>query len=385
MALVLADAGLDVLLLEKRDEIGIPVRCAEATGSRAELERFVEVPDEWITDSIDGARLISPGGKMFEKSFPGVGVMLDRTRFDAGLAEAAAARGAEVRTSTEVTGLLRDGDRVTGVTVANRAGDAAPDIDIPARLVVGADGVESLIGRWAGLPTLWKSTEIFSCLEAKVKSSRQGDSVLEFYFGNDVAPGGYGWAFPGGGPIWNVGVGIDATRSGRVPAGPFAERLIDRFDPDCERLEWLGGAACKSPSLAKIYGEGIVLVGDAAHQPNPLTGGGIMNAMEAAAIAGECAAVGLRSGDLTAELARYQKEWHRSVGRVNDVYFRMAELVYRYSDDQLDTLCERIASLLDHQSGHVRPLLFLRDLLSLPRDFVLASLRIIPVNRWAIF
>ncbi len=382
-ALRLAQGGCSVLLLEKRRKIGVPVRCAEATGSRKELERFLPVEDDWISSEIEGIRLNTPGGTVFEKAFPGVGVMLDREKFDAGLARAAARSGAEIVTGCEVTGLLLDESQITGVRIRMRGPES--EETIRTRLVVGADGVESLIGRWAGIPTGWRSTEIFSCLEAKIKSSRPCDGHLEFHFGNQVAPGGYGWAFPREGTTWNVGVGVDPARTNRVPARVFAERMIRAFDSECEIMEWLGGAACRSHSLKRIHSEGIVLVGDAAHQPNPLTGGGIMNAMEAGDLAGRLAAGGLRRNRVQPSLARYEKEWRRMVGRANDGYLRLADIIYRYDDSELESLLQTVGAIINRQMGGTNIPRFLRDLFRLPPPVLMASLRLIPMNRWAIF
>ena len=376
-ALRLARDGRRVLLAEKRRKIGSPVRCAEATGSREEIERFIKVREEWIAGEIDGARVIGPNGSEAYREFRGAGVVLDRSRFDAGLADAARQAGAEVRCGCEATGLVIDGHAVRGVHF--REGEE--EWVGKSRLVIGADGVESLIGRWANLAPAWKPSEVYSCFEGRVRSSRRCDGILEFYFGNRVAPGGYGWAFPRGGNIWNVGVGIEPARSGRVPARAFAEKLLHRFDPDHELIEWIGGAACRSASLARIHGDGVLIAGDAAHQANPLTGGGIMNALEGGDLAGRHAGRALRSGSNPGRALRaYSREWRRSAGDNNDRYLMMADIVFRYNDSELESLINKIAALLDHQRTRRNPLRLVRDLFALPRPLLFAGLRLIPVN-----
>jgi digeranylgeranylglycerophospholipid reductase len=271
--------------------------------------------------------------------------MLDRTRFDPGLAAAATRSGAEVRAGCEATGLERRAGRPTVV----RLREEARDWEAEARVVVGADGVESLVGRWAGLASGWRSDEVFSCIEARVRSERPPGRAIEFHFGNAVAPGGYAWAFPRGGREWNVGLGVDPSRAGRVPASAYLERFLPRWDPDCEVLDRMAGAACRSRSLPRLADEGILLAGDAAHQGNPLTGGGIMNALEAGDLAGRTAAEALRDGDLSARrLARYEKEWARTVGATNDRFLRLADLLYReYDDDDLEKIWEGMREFFD--------------------------------------
>ncbi|RPJ47670.1 MAG: FAD-binding protein, partial [Candidatus Latescibacterota bacterium] len=137
-ALRLAEAGLRVLLAEKRERIGFPVRCAEATGPREEIARFVTPEELWFLEGIDGARFVSPRGTVFERATPGIGVMLSRERFDIGLAEAAARAGAEVRTSCEAAGMETAG---TGGRHRVRFRERGEEWSAEARLVVGADGV----------------------------------------------------------------------------------------------------------------------------------------------------------------------------------------------------------------------------------------------------
>ncbi len=375
-ALRLAESGRSVLLAEKRDTIGPPVRCAEATGPREEIERFVPLKEEWIASEIDGARFVSPHGNRIEKSFPRVGVVLDRERFDAGLAAAAAEAGAVLRTGCEAVRLGRD-DR-DGWTV--RFEEEGGGRECSAPLLVGADGIESLVGRWAGLDSGWSSAELFSCFEVRLRGA-PCDGYLEFHFGAGVAPGGYAWVFPRGGDLWNVGVGIDPAGAGKAPAKIFLDRFLERHFAGSEILDSMGGAACRSRALRTISGEGILLVGDAAHQGNPLTGGGIMNALEGADLAGRIGAAALTEGDLSAgRLARYDREWRRTVGKVNDRYHRLANLLYRkYGDDEMEKIWRAMARLLRNRNEKTGVFPFVRDYLAFPADFIAASLPVLPV------
>lgn len=373
-ALRLAEARHRVLLAEKRPRIGHPVRCAEATGPRDEIARFVPVDESWIALSIEGARFVSPRGTVFEKATPGIGVMLDRARFDRGLADRAERAGAEVRTACQAIGLLKRNGSARGV----RFREKEHDWEAEARVVIGADGIESLVGRWAGLESGWRSDELFSCIEVRLRSQRACDRTLEFHFGASVAPGGYAWAFPRGGDEWNVGLGVDPSRAERVPASVFLKRFLARFDPEAEIAETIAGAACRSRSLERIVGDGIALAGDAAHQGNPLTGGGIMNALEAGDLAGRAASEALARGEVTREaLSRYEDEWKRTVGTSNDRFFALADLLFRkYGDKDLERIWEGMEKFFRARAGGGK-VASLAAALSFPGDFVRAALPIL--------
>src|SRR5262245_1579317 len=102
VATALARQGLDVVLAEKRPDVGVPVRCGEAAGSFAELAHFLPLEDEWIAGSIDGARLFGPSGTCIERRMPGIGTQLHRDKFDQALAKQAVEAGAELRMALHV-------------------------------------------------------------------------------------------------------------------------------------------------------------------------------------------------------------------------------------------------------------------------------------------
>jgi len=159
----LAGNGYQVILLEKRPQIGFPVRCGEATGNRQELSRFISIDESWISADINGVRLVAPGGEIIERRLPEVGVVLDRTGFDRALAGRARELGAEVRVHAEATGLIIEDEIVKGVRVRDHSSNTT--YDLRARITVGADGVEGFVARWAGLASHLKAEEIHSAVQ----------------------------------------------------------------------------------------------------------------------------------------------------------------------------------------------------------------------------
>ena len=80
-ARLLANRGFSVLLLEKRDRIGYPVRCAEAVGPRADIEHFITLDDSLISAEINGVKVVAPDGRTFEADMPAIGFIVDRELF----------------------------------------------------------------------------------------------------------------------------------------------------------------------------------------------------------------------------------------------------------------------------------------------------------------
>jgi digeranylgeranylglycerophospholipid reductase len=328
-AQVAAEAGLEVLLLEKRQEIGSPVRCAEGLW-RERLVPFIEPDPLWIVADLNKAEITVVDGDetWTQRAEGGQGYVLERRIFDRVLAERAAQAGAEVRVKSAAVGLLRDGGRVRGVKV--QSGGLV--VDVEAQIVVGADGVEAQVGCWAGLDTQLPLQDTMVCVQYLLAGVEIDPACSYYYIGHELAPGGYAWVFPKGDGKANVGLGVQADLwqgvvSHHLPAGASAEEgtvlaFLTRFIEERPFLAQgypvtlvVGNVPVALPP-ARIVTDGLMLVGDAARQVDPLIGGGIINAMTAGQQAAQVAAEAIAAGDTSASfLARYEQAWQGSLGR----------------------------------------------------------------------
>src|SRR5207302_8547443 len=140
----------DVLLVEKRSEIGTPVRCGEGVAKRWLDEIGLAPSGEFICHEVEGARVIAPDGTalVVDETRAGneCGYVLERDLFDRYLAKEAAKAGAEILIKTSAVELLRDDGQISGA----RCEHMAETFEVRAKVVIGADGFESQVGRWAG-------------------------------------------------------------------------------------------------------------------------------------------------------------------------------------------------------------------------------------------
>jgi digeranylgeranylglycerophospholipid reductase len=342
LAFALARQGFEVILAEKRPEVGVPVRCGEAAGSRAELAHFLPLDAGWIAGPIDGARLFGPSGACVVRRMPGVGTQLHRDRFDQALARQAVAAGAELHTrlQVEAVGEFSAGGR--SVWARDLARGGAP-VEVRARLVAGCDGVESFVGQWLGLRKAFGLGEVHSALQYVIDGVEPGERYIDLYAGHRVAPGGYAWVFPKDHGTANVGLGIHVAAKRPRPARAYLDDFVRERFPASRILRVVAGGVSGAHSLKSLVADGAVLVGEAGHTNNPFSGGGIMNALESAEEAAEECGAALRAGDLSAtRLARYQERWHRRVGRTNDLFFRLRKLFFTMDDAEIDWAVEAL-------------------------------------------
>ncbi len=320
-----AQAGLRVLLLEKRQEIGSPVRCAEGIAHDA-LVPFIAPDPRWICAHVRAATITTvQDGHWTTTRYEGAahGYVLERRVFDRVLAEEAARAGATIWVKSPAVGLLREHGRVCGVVVTR--GDQR--IALACRVVIAADGVESQVGRWAGLDTTVPLRDQMSCAQYLLAGIEVDPTCTAYYLGHEVAPGGYAWVFPKGEGRANVGLGLQADLACE-PAQVWLDRFVESV-PGLARgspVTFIAGGVPVMPALPRLVTDGLLLVGDAARQVDPMTGGGIGNAMQAGRLAAQVAAQAIAAGDVSAaRLMAYQDEWQAGIGRKMARNYRFKE------------------------------------------------------------
>ena len=336
-----AEKGLTVLLIEKRQAIGDPVRCAEGV-SKEYLKKHVEIDKKWICADLKGARIYAPDGtkiEMAEEIAGGeVGYVLERKIFDRALAEKASKAGAEVRVKTRAIGLIIEEDFVKGA----RLMQLGKEYDVHARIVIGADGIESKVGRWAGIDTSLKPIDIETCVQYLVAGVDINQEYCEFYIGNDLAPGGYIWIFPKGEGKANVGIGILGSKMGKFKPRPvdYLNSFLEKKFPHAKIVEMVFGGVPVSGSIEKTSTNGLILIGDAARQSDPITGGGILNAMDVGKIAGEAAFAAISAGDVSNEKLEevYEKRWRSTTGHAIDLSLIVKNCFINLNDVDLNSL-----------------------------------------------
>ena len=309
-----AKSGANVLMIEKRQEIGSPVRCGEGIAGRWISEVGIKEDPRWLVHRVKCAKIVSPDCSTLyiDEKIAGkeVGMVIERDVFDRELAKDAAYAGSDIMVKTTAYGLLKDENRIVGVK-ANHMGE---EFKIKSKLVVGADGFESQVGIWAGIDTSLKPKDISTCLQYRMIDIEPDSDYCEFIL-EDITKGGYVWIFPKGKNEANVGVGIQLNKikeKGAVKA--YLDDFIKRH-PQYSKgrtIKIVAGAVPVSAPIDKAVGDGILLVGDSARQVNPMTGGGIANACIAGKIAGEVIGEAFQANDFSAEfLDKYEKGWRK--------------------------------------------------------------------------
>ena len=339
-----AERGLDVLLIERNPEIGVPVKCGEAVSK--EIERFVDVDSRWICAVFKGTITYGPDGTKVVLSVDGVeetGYVLERRLFDKFLAQEAVRAGAEVRVKTQAYGIIQEEGYVKGVYA--RSANESEDISFFADVVVGADGVESKVGRWGGIDTTLHLADVATCAQFLMCDIEFNRDYCELFFSYDIAPKGYAWIFPKGEDCANVGVGIGGDVSGgNHRAYDYLNAFVrDKF-PNGKIIAEMYGAVPLSGPVYETVANGLILVGDAARHVNPITGGGILEAMQGGEIAGDVIAKAVQENNFSKRrLMEYEKRWRKEFGKVLEVGLKTKNIVLNLSSQDLNRFFHSLA------------------------------------------
>ncbi len=332
-SLFASKSDVDVLMIEKRQEIGSPVQCAEGVtyGTFETLE--MKPSERYVRSRIKGAHIHAPDGRCvtYEGGIA-EGLILDRKIFDKELAIESARAGTDIMVKTTVKDLIFKDKVVSGV-VAKHLGET---FEISTDVVIAADGIESNIGRMAGIETIKKPQEICSCAQYEMVGVDVDPQYLEFYFGDKLAPGGYVWIFPKGDDIANIGLGIKGSKETAIS---YLNDYVSKLEGTPVEMN-IGGVPVSGP-IEQTYTDGLLVVGDAAGQVDPITGGGIHTTISCARTAGEVAAESVKNGDNSSQfLKKYHDIWWKELGENLAKSTKYRKMANKLNDDDMNALAE---------------------------------------------
>jgi menaquinone-9 beta-reductase len=334
-AYYLAQAGLDVLLLEKsrfpREKVcgdGLTPRGVKALVA---MGISVSERDGWVRNK--GLRVIG-AGKRLElpwpelSSYPGYGLVRPRTDLDQMLARRAQQAGARLREGVTVTGPVRD-DRTGRITaVMAKSADEDGERAYRGRIIVAADGNSSRLSVAMGLRKR-DDRPLGVAVRTYYQSPRHDDDYLESWLdlwdGDRLLPG-YGWIFGMGDGTSNVGLGLLNTSAafGHTDYHALLRKWLAGMPAEWgfteeNRTQPIRGAALPMGfNRTPHYHQGLLLVGDAGGMVNPFNGEGIAYAMESGEVLARTIAQALaraRPAETERVLAGYPRVLADAYGR----------------------------------------------------------------------
>ena len=288
-----ARQGVSVLLVERKSSIGTPVQCAGYIP--ALLLGKLDSGRSFAVQAVKGMKTFLPDTPPKITRAPGY--IIHRDRFDKALACKALNAGADIMTATSAIGIDASG------SVRLKSGDGQI-ISLKPKIIIGADGPHSTVGRWVGAV----NEHLLPAVQMTLPLTEPLDHT-EVYFSPEIYAG-YGWLFPKG-EVANVGLGMKRTGRSQERIVATLHRFVERLKkkgkiagmPAAQTAGWIPA----EPVRRAVYGN-IALAGDAAGHTHAITGAGIFAAVICGQMAGKWAGRAVRRNDLNL-LQRYDHEW----------------------------------------------------------------------------
>lgn len=323
-ARLLAERGLDVVVLERKPYVGDRTVCTGIVGDDF-FTRFA-LPAGSVLTRIQEVDLYSPGNmKLTYRHTHPFAYVLDRKKFDMDLAEEAEKKGAVIQTGLEVKNISVSADGVTVWLQQNR--ERAPHYY--GRMLVLATGNNFKLHK--GL-NLGYPREFLNAVQVELDTDESGRT--EVWVGKEVAPGGFAWSVP----VNNVKV-----RAGLLTgASPFL--YLDRFlkkrfqNNGIKKIERRAKTIAQGPAFP-TFSDRVLAVGEAAAQVKTTTGGGIFYGLFCSEIAADVISRGIKNDRLeAAALAEYERQWKKAIHKELSVGYYTRKICSRLKDREVEKL-----------------------------------------------
>jgi len=330
LAYRLTKTGHRVLVLEKNHEVGQRVCCTGIIGT--ECAGLYDIPDDIILRRVNSARLYSPSGEILHLWREETqACILDRVAFEKELARRAQEGGAEYEMDS-----LAGNPSVSGDGISIEISNHHRKPGVKAKAIVIATGFGSGLTEKMGLGKPADFT-----VGAQAEEETDSIDEVEVYFGKEVSPGFFGWAVPTS--PGRVSVGLMTRRNPALYLRRLLASLASRGKITSSEADFRLGTIPLKP-LPKTFGEHLLVVGDAAGQVKPTSGGGIFYGSLCADIAAGILHEALESNDFSADnLSRYERLWRKKLGMELKTGYWARKFFERMSDSQIDRLFRTIS------------------------------------------
>jgi len=317
VAELLSKEGIKVLVLEEHDEIGKPLKCAGLVSHR--IFKLSNVSKDVVVNVVKKAKFHSRN-EFFELKSKKPVYVIDRVKFDKKLGEIAEVCGAEIKTKTEYVGLKRKDETVI---VKTRKGM------IKTKILVGADGANSSVAKSCRLSL---PDNVLVGLQTNVKSIYENE--VELWFDSKISPDFFGWVIPEDRNKARVGV---ATKR---KASFYLTNFLRRRFQKCLKVEGRVSGLIRYGLIESSVSDNVLLVGDAACQVKPFSGGGLVYGLIGARIAAEACMKCLEEERFDEEFLKenYDEVWKGELAWPIRKGMMLNKLLHSLSDWELNLL-----------------------------------------------
>ncbi|MDH7517655.1 MAG: NAD(P)/FAD-dependent oxidoreductase [Candidatus Thermoplasmatota archaeon] len=355
-------AGYKVALFEEHKQIGEPLKCAGLITTRP--LNLTNIPEKIVVQNkIRGANIHSPSGHILTIGGDKVhAVVIDRPLFDKEIIQSSVDEGIEVFLGNKVISAKKQNKHVELKTNQN--------INIQCNLLIGADGPFSKTREWFNLP---KPAEFLNGIGAEITGTNLNPNYVEIFVGKNIAPGFFAWIIPTNKQGTEARIGLCINQNLPYPPNYYFSNFLKNKNTELylknTKIIRKTGGTIPLGLLRKTTESNIMIVGDAAAQVKPTSGGGIYTGLLCADYCATTAIEALQKKDFTNKiLKKYNKICNDKIGKELKLGMKFRKIFKNLTDEQLDNyiikfqdtkIIQTISKYgdIDYPSKLVKPLL----------------------------
>ena len=355
----IAEKKYKVAIFEKNKSIGVPINCAGLISQRV-FNFFDFSTENIIQNKVKGANIHSPSGDILSIGGDKVhALVINRAEFDKKIIKTATDKGAEIFLKNHVLSAQKNGEHIEIRT--------SQDYDIRSKLLIGADGPFSRIRDRFAFP---KPAEFLRGIGAEVENVDLDPDFVEIFVGNTIAPGFFAWMIPTSKDGSKARVGLCINQKSPHSPKYFLSNLFKKSTllKDAKVLNYIGGIV-PIGALKTTYSSNVLIVGDAAAQVKPTSGGGIYTGLLCATHCSDIAIESLEKNQYSSKfLKKYQKLWTADIGKELSLGMKFRKIYTKLTDKQMNKYLKRFQNPritetiskygdIDYPSKLIKPLL----------------------------
>jgi geranylgeranyl reductase family protein len=331
----LASKGMHVAIFEEHSTIGQPVHCAGLVTQRVfDISHCSRIGI--IQNTIYGAHIHSPSGSILtiggDKTHA---LVIDRQRFDETLADDARHAGAELKLEHKVT-IARHQESSISLSVQHQN----TTYDAHCTILIGADGPYSHIRKAFKFP---HPIELLHGVGAELIDTVLNPKFVHIFVGHQIAPGFFAWVIPTNPQGTTARLGLCIKKQTARPLNQYFTTLLQHpLLQGAKVLQKYGGSIPLGP-LKKTVTDHVMLVGDAAAQVKPTSGGGIYPGLLCSTYCASIAERAVQDHRYDERSLRYYHiQWTKEIGRELSLGMRFRKLFTNFTDVQLNKYLEKL-------------------------------------------
>ena len=333
----LASNGRHVAVFEEHSSIGEPVHCAGLVTKR--VFDISKCPQAGIVQNkIYGAVIHSPTGSILTIGGETMhGLVINRQRFDETLSQNAQTAGVELVTGCKVVSAKKQENHITLTIQQNEQ-----TLPVQCNILIGADGPHSNIRKIFGFP---HPIEMLQGIGAELSDTALDPRFVHIFVGRTIAPGFFAWVIPTNTQGTTARIGLCIGKHSTHPLQYYYTALLQQpLLQGTTVMKRFGGTIPLGP-LKKTAVDQIMLVGDAAAQVKPTSGGGIYPGLLCATHCSIIAEEAFQKQRFDEKFLRhYHTAWTKEIGRELSLGMRFRSIFSQLTDRQFNKYIEKLGT-----------------------------------------